>query len=362
MLKKILFIDRDGTIINEPEDEQIDSFEKLSFLPGVISELQKIIKVFDFELVLVTNQDGLGTSSFPEETFWPVQNFIIETLKNEGIEFSAIHIDRHYPKDNSPNRKPGTGMLTEYINGKYDLASSFVIGDRDSDVTLANNLGTQSIFIGPKNPASNFVAKSWSDIFNILRNHSRTTSVTRKTKETDITISLILDGTGENNIQTGLSFFDHMLEQIARHGYFDLDIKAEGDLHVDEHHTIEDVAIVLGMAFEKAIGNKIGLNRYGFSLPMDEAEAHVLIDFSGRPWLVWDVEFKREKIGDMPTEMFVHFFKSFSDAAKCNLNIKAKGQNEHHKIEAVFKAFARAIKAAINQNEYLVIPSSKGSL
>lgn len=369
-MKKVLFIDRDGTIISEPADEQIDSLEKLEFLPGAITALAKIAAKLDYELVMVTNQDGLGTSSFPEETFWPAQNKMLKTLKGEGIVFSEILIDKSFAKDNAPTRKPRTGLLTKYISGDYDLANSFVIGDRATDVELAKNLGAKAIFIGDieKLNGNDFgvlalAAREWNNIYTFLKLPSRKAGVERKTKETEITISVNLDGTGKSVISTGLAFFDHMLEQLARHGNIDLEIQAKGDLHIDEHHTIEDTAITLGEAFAKALGTKKGMERYGFCLPMDDCLAQVAIDFGGRNWIEWKSEFKREKIGEMPTEMFFHFFKSFSDSAKCNLNIKAEGTNEHHKIEAIFKAFAKAIKMAVKRdagnNE---LPTTKGVL
>ncbi len=368
-MKKILFIDRDGTLIKEPADFQIDSFEKLEFLPGVLTFLGKIAKELDFDLVMVTNQDGLETISFPEETFWPVQDFIIKTLEGEGILFSEICIDKTFENENAMTRKPNTGMLTKYIKGEYDLANSFVIGDRLTDVQLANNLNAKSIFISDKDNPLNFKLKAglkcrdWEEIYNFLKLPPRKIMHERKTKETVILIELNLDGKGISTIDTGVSFFDHMLEQIAKHGDIDLSIKAKGDLHIDEHHTIEDVGITFGEAFLMALRNKIGIERYGFCLPMDDCLAQVALDFGGRNWIVWEAEFKREKIGEMPTEMFFHFFKSFSDAAKCNLNIKAEGQNEHHKIEAIFKAFAKAIKMAIKQDlNNMSLPSTKGLL
>jgi imidazoleglycerol-phosphate dehydratase/histidinol-phosphatase len=367
-MKKILFIDRDGTLIREPKDFQIDSFEKLSFLPSVFTWLGKISSELDLELVMVTNQDGLGTVSFPEDTFWPVQNFIIKTLEEEGIKFSEICIDRTFEKDNAPTRKPNTGLLKKYMNGEYDLANSFVIGDRLTDVQLAKNLGAKAIFIKnndfdlPENTTA-FQCSNWEEIYHFLKLPERKIIQTRKTKETDITIELNLDGSGRSTISTGLPFFDHMLEQIAKHGNIDLNIDAKGDLHIDEHHTIEDVGLSLGDAFLKALGNKIGIERYGFCLPMDDCLAQVALDFGGRNWLVWEADFKREKIGEMPTEMFFHFFKSFSDTAKCNLNIKAEGQNEHHKIEAIFKAFAKTIKMAVKRDiNNMSLPSTKGVL
>ncbi len=366
-MKKVLFIDRDGTLIWEPPDTfQIDSFEKLKFLPGVFTYLGKIAKELDYELVMVTNQDGLGTDSFPENTFWPVQNFIVESLEKEGITFSEICIDKSFESENKSTRKPNTGLLTKYLGSDYDLKNSFVIGDRLTDVKLASNLGCKSIFIKNNDAATENIDKvveTWEEVYNFLKLPSRIAEYSRKTNETDIVIKLNLDGTGQAEINTGLNFFNHMLEQIARHGSVDLNIQAKGDLHIDEHHTIEDVGIALGETFSKAIGNKKGIERYGFCLPMDDCLAQVAIDFGGRNWIEWKAEFKREKVGDMPTEMFFHFFKSFSDSSKCNLNIKAEGENEHHKIESIFKAFAKAIKFAlkkdINNNE---LPSTKGLL
>ena len=354
-MKKALFIDRDGTIIREPADEQIDSFEKLEFVPGAISALRQIARKTNYELILVSNQDGLGTASFPENTFWPVHNFIIQTLRGEEIEFSAQHIDRSFPDDNKPTRKPGTAMLTAYMQGDYDLNNSFVIGDRETDRQLAQNLGTKALILSEQT--------DWAKIEQIVIGGLRTADIRRKTKETEINIKINLDGSGEAEINTGIGFFDHMLEQIARHGMIDLMINVSGDLNVDEHHTIEDTAIVLGQCLDKAFGDKRGIQRYGFCLPMDDCLCQTAIDLGGRPWLVWDAEFKREKIGDMPTEMFLHFFKSLSDNAKMNLNIKAEGQNEHHKIEGIFKSFARALRMAIARDtEHLQLPSSKGVL
>lgn len=377
-MKKILFIDRDGTLIKEPEDYQIDAFEKLVFYPYVFQYLAKIARELDFELVMVSNQDGLGTDSFPEDTFWPVQNFIIDSFEREGVVFSNIIIDKTFVSENKPTRKPGTALLSAYMDGSYDLANSFVIGDRITDVALAKNLGTKAIFmrqevgLGREELSENqkdledFIAKEtteWSEIYSFLRAGERKVSLERNTHETHISIEMDLDGTGTSRIHTGIDFFDHMLDQLSRHGLIDLDIEVTGDLAVDEHHTIEDTAIALGEAFHKALGNKLGVERYGFCLPMDDCEAHVSIDFGGRNWLVWETEFKREMIGKMPTEMFVHFFKSFSDGAKANLNIKATGQNEHHKIEAIFKAFAKAIKMAIKRDaDKLFLPSTKGVL
>lgn len=363
-MKNILFIDRDGTLVIEPPiDFQLDSLEKLEFYPGVFQSLAKIARELDFELVMVTNQDGLGTASFPEEDFWPTQNKIIQAFKNEGIVFSEILIDKSLPEEKSPNRKPGTGMLNKYIYGDYDLANSYVIGDRKTDMELAKNLGSKGIYLGEEKLADECLnTKSWEEIYQYLKQKPRVSQVNRKTKETDIRIALNLEGSGQSSISTGLGFFDHMLEQIAKHGNMDLNIEVKGDLNIDEHHTIEDVALSLGKAFAEALGSKKGIKRYGFLLPMDDCLAQVAIDFGGRPWLVWDTKFNREKIGEMPTEMFMHFFKSFSDAAQCNLNIKAEGDNEHHKIEAIFKAFAIAIKMAVSKTNNYSIPSTKGSL
>jgi len=362
-MKKVLFIDRDGTIIVEPEDEQIDSFEKLVFLPGAITCLSKIAKETDFELVMVTNQDGLGTTSFPEETFWPVQNKMLEILKGEGIIFKEIFIDRTFPAQNAPTRKPGTAMLVKYLAQGIDLDSSFVIGDRLTDIELAKNLGCRAIYFNEESGINTVLTTTdWNDIYAYLKTSQRIARVERKTSETDILVELNLDGSGKSTIDTGIGFFDHMLEQIARHGNLDLLIKVTGDLHIDEHHTVEDVAITLGNAILKALGSKKGIKRYSFLLPMDDCLAQVALDFGGRPWLVWNVEFQRERIGELPTEMFNHFFKSFSDSAKCNLNIKAEGQNEHHKIEAIFKAFAKAIKMAVEKTDNYNLPSTKGSL
>ncbi len=363
-MKKLLFIDRDGTLIIEPPvDFQVDSLDKLEFYPEVFQYLSRIVKELDYELIMVTNQDGLGTDSFPEDTFWPAQNKVIKAFENEGIKFSEILIDRSFAHENMPTRKPGTGLLTHYLKGNYDLANSYVIGDRKTDVELANNIGCKSIFIAAENhPESALTTTKWSDIYTFLSSQPRKAKVQRNTSETKISIELNLDGAGKSQISTGLGFFDHMLEQIAKHGNMDLNIHVDGDLHIDEHHTIEDVAISLGEAFLKALGTKKGIERYGFLLPMDDCLAQVAIDFGGRPWLVWEVDFKREKIGEMPTEMFMHFFKSFSDNAKCNLNIKAEGDNEHHKIEAIFKAFTKAIRMAVSKTGNFSIPSTKGVL
>lgn len=375
MLKKALFIDRDGTLIIEPPvDFQVDSLEKLEFIPGVIRNLYRISGNLDFEFVMVTNQDGLGTSSFPEDTFWPAQKKMLKTLEGEGVNFLDIIIDKTFPEENAPTRKPGTALLGKYLDGSYNLAASYVIGDRITDVQLAKNLGAKAIFFKGKEfkeSISNLGLEeicvlfpdSWDDIFKFLTIGERTATVSRKTAETDIFVKLELDGTGKSTVSTGLGFFDHMLDQIARHSGCNLEVNVKGDLHVDEHHTIEDTGIALGEAFYKALGSKRGIERYGFCLPMDDCLAQVAIDFGGRPWIVWETEFKREKIGEMPTEMFYHFFKSLSDAAKMNLNIKAEGTNEHHKIEGIFKSFARAVKMAIRYDlDNLVLPSTKGSL
>ena len=378
-MKKVLFIDRDGTLVIEPPiDYQLDSFEKLAFYPKVFQYLSKIVKELDFELVLVTNQDGLGTDSYPEDTFWPVHNFVMSTFEKEGIVFKEQIIDRTFSADNAPTRKPNTGLLTEYIKGEYDLTNSYVIGDRLTDVELAKNLKAKGIFINthPEVGAEEISVKkeelddvialetdSWETIYNFLKVSDRTGSIVRNTNETQIQIDVNLDGIGKSTIDTGIAFFDHMLDQLARHGQLDLNIQVKGDLEVDEHHTIEDTAIALGEVFAKTLGNKLGIERYGFCLPMDDCLAQVSIDFGGRNWLVWEAEFNREMIGKMPTEMFMHFFKSFTDGAKCNLNIKAEGTNEHHKIEAVFKAFAKAIKMAVKRDvEKMILPSTKGML
>lgn len=377
-MKKVLFIDRDGTLIKEPADEQIDSFEKLIFYPKVFTYLSKIANELDFEIVMITNQDGLGTDVYPENTFWPIHNFILQSFENEGVIFEEQFIDRTFAKDNAPTRKPNTGLLTKYFSEDYDLENSFVIGDRLTDVELAKNLGSKGIFINDntnlgtdeitvKREALNeFIAlesNDWEEIYKFLKAEGRTGSIERNTNETKIKIDLNLDGTGQSNIDTGIAFFDHMLDQIARHGQLDLNIRVDGDLEVDEHHTIEDTAIALGEVFATTLGNKLGIERYGFSLPMDDCFAQAAIDFGGRNWLVWEADFKREMIGKMPTEMFFHFFKSFTDGAKCNLNIKAEGTNEHHKIEAIFKAFAKAIKMAVKRDvEKMILPSTKGML
>lgn len=363
-MKKVLFIDRDGTLVIEPPtDQQLDSFEKLEFYPGVFRYLSQIATELDYELVMVTNQDGLGTASFPEKTFWPTHNLVLKSLANEDIRFAEVLIDRSFAADNLPTRKPGTGMLQRYLTPEYDLANSFVIGDRLTDVALAANLGAHSIYMGsePCTEATLHTA-SWKDIYLFLKGKGRSAKVRRKTSETDIAIDLDLDGSGKASINTGLGFFNHMLEQIARHGNLDLSIRVEGDLEVDEHHTIEDVGLAFGDAILQALGAKKGIGRYGFLLPMDDCLAQVAIDFGGRPWLVWEADFRREKIGDMPTEMFAHFFKSFSDQARCNLNIQATGTNEHHKIESIFKGFARALRMAVRYDGTSTIPSTKGSL
>lgn len=364
MKQRLLFIDRDGTLIEEPADEQIDSFDKLIFVEGAITNLAFIAKNLDFRFVMVSNQDGLGTDSFPEDTFWPVQNFIIQTLEGEGIVFDEILIDRHFPADNHPNRKPGVGMLTHYIdNPDYDLAGSFVIGDRETDRKLAENLGCRSLILTSSASDHAMTGMTWGKIAELLFAGERTAEVSRTTKETDIYIKVGLDGSGKCDISTGLGFFDHMLEQIGKHGSIDLTIHTRGDLEVDEHHTIEDTALALGECLLKALGDKRGIERYGYTLPMDDCLCQVALDFGGRPWLVWDAEFKREKIGEMPTEMFLHFFKSLSDAAKMNLNIRAEGENEHHKIEGIFKALARSLKMAVRRDIYHYdLPSTKGML
>jgi imidazoleglycerol-phosphate dehydratase/histidinol-phosphatase len=371
-MKKVLFIDRDGTLIIEPpEDFQVDSLEKLEYVPKVFQALVKISQELDYELVMVTNQDGLGTPSFPEDTFWPAQNKMVKGFENEGVTFSEIIIDSTFPEDNAPTRKPGTALLTHFIKGNYNLEESFVIGDRASDIELAKNLGSKGIQFASKETTIDpdlestriLTTENWMEIYAFLKAIPRSASIHRKTSETDIQIDLWLDGPPASNIHTGLGFFDHMLEQIARHGGFKLDIQVQGDLHIDEHHTIEDTGLALGTTFLDALGSKKGITRYAFVLPMDECEASVSLDFGGRPWLVWDADFKREKIGDVPTEMFFHFFKSFCDTAKCNMHIKSEGENEHHKIESIFKAFARCLKTAVErQSSNFDVPSSKGIL
>ena len=362
-MKKVLFIDRDGTLVIEPPiDYQLDSLDKLEFYPGVFQGLSKIVAELDYELVMVTNQDGLGTSSFPEDTFWPAHNKMLQAFKNEGIEFSEILIDRSFAEENAPTRKPNTGLLNKYIFGDYDLENSYVVGDRATDIELAKNLKSKSVFIGDSNEMATLSTTNWNEIYQFLKAIPRKVEINRKTKETDIKVELNLDGSGKGSFSTGIGFFDHMLEQISKHGNIDLNIDVKGDLEIDEHHTIEDVALTLGDAFLQALGSKKGIERYGFLLPMDECLAQVAIDFGGRAWLVWEANFEREMIGEMPTEMFMHFFKSFTDAAKCNLNIKAEGENEHHKIEAIFKAFAKAIKMAKMKTENYSIPSTKGIL
>lgn len=373
MKKKVLFIDRDGTLVIEPPvDYQLDSLEKLEFYPKVFRNLGFIRSKLDFEFVMVTNQDGLGTPSFPEETFWPAHNLILKTLEGEGVTFDDILIDRSFPEDNAPTRKPHVGMLTKYIgNPDYDLEDSFVIGDRSTDVELAKNLGCKAIYLQDSDDSLNdelkgycvLATKDWDKVAEFLFAGERKAEVHRVTKETDIYVSLDLDGKGRCDISTGLGFFDHMLEQIGKHSGMNLTVQVKGDLQVDEHHTIEDTAIALGDCLYQALGDKRGIERYGYALPMDDCFCQVCLDFGGRPWLVWDAEFKREKIGDMPTEMFLHFFKSLSDSAKMNLNIKAEGQNEHHKIEGIFKALARALKMAVKRDIYhFELPSSKGVL
>ncbi len=378
-MQKVLFLDRDGTINLEPDDYQVDALDKVAFYPEVFQYLGRIARELDFELVMVTNQDGLGTASFPEEDFRPAQNLIVNTLKGEGMHFKDIIVDRTFAHENKATRKPGTALLNKYLQGEYDLANSYVIGDRLTDMQLAKNLGSKGIWInnepglGKSELQQQQLAEleetielsttSWAGIYALLKLGNRRARVHRQTKETDILIELDLDGTGAANINTGLGFFDHMLEQIAPHSRSDLSIKVTGDLHIDEHHTIEDTALALGEAFRQAFGNKLGIERYGFHLPMDDVLAQVALDFGGRPWIVWDASFKREKIGDMPTEMFFHFFKSFSDAAQCNLNIKVEGDNEHHKIEAIFKALAKAILMAKRRDARSAqLPSTKGVL
>lgn len=379
-MKRILFIDRDGTLIREaPPSYQIDSFEKLVFYPGVFEYMGRIAREFDFELLMVTNQDGLGTRSFPEDTFWPVQHFVLNTLEGEGIVFKDVYIDKTFALEKAPTRKPGTGMLTKYIgNPGYDLSNSFVIGDRITDVQLAKNLGCKAIWLN-NDPSLGGAEISdsrvqladtialetpdWAAIYSFFKLGLRHVVHERNTSETRILIDLTVDGSGRSSVATGLGFFDHMLDQIARHGKMDLTVRVDGDLHIDEHHTIEDTGIALGEAFAKALADKRGMERYGFALPMDEADAKVLIDFGGRSWLVWNAEFRRERIGEMPTEMFFHFFKSFSDGARCNLNVECKGENEHHKIEAIFKAFAKAIRMAVKRDPLSNhLPSTKGVL
>ena len=376
-MKKILFLDRDGTLIKEPEDFQIDSFEKLRFFEGVFDNLKKICALEDYELVMITNQDGLGTASFPEESFWPIQNLIVNTFKDQGIHFREICIDRSFPQENKPTRKPKTGLLNHYLLGDFDMANSLVIGDRLTDMELALNLGCKGILIQynsiGEDELSNKTdairneidlnANSWSEIYEFLVHKNRIIKHQRNTKETKIAIELDIDGQGQSNIDTGLGFFDHMLDQLAKHGQCNLKIEVKGDLEVDEHHTIEDTGIALGEAFKKALGNKLGVERYGYCLPMDDCLAQFAIDFGGRSWIVWDAKFKREKVGDMPTEMFYHFFKSFADGALANINLKAEGENEHHKIESIFKAFAKSIKMAVRRDvNHLILPSTKGSL
>lgn len=376
-MKKVLFIDRDGTMTLEPSDYQVDSFEKLVFYPSIFQYLGKIARELDYELVLVTNQDGLGTDSFPEEAFWPYQNHLVKTFANEGIVFSEIFIDRTFPEEQAVTRKPGTGMLTAYLNNRnYDLSSSFVIGDRLTDMELAKNLGAQGIFIDNNadlgadevtdtnlEQTIALTTKSWEEIYLMLLLEKRAVRLERNTEETKISIELNLDGSGKSKIDTGIAFFDHMLDQLARHGGVDLNIKTIGDLEVDEHHTIEDTAIALGETFAQALGDKKGIERFGFTLPMDDSLTQVALDFGGRSWLVWEAKFKREMVGQMPTEMFYHFFKSFADGAKANLNIKSEGTNEHHKIESIFKAFAKAIKMAIKRDaDKMILPSTKGTL
>ncbi|MCB9081074.1 MAG: bifunctional histidinol-phosphatase/imidazoleglycerol-phosphate dehydratase HisB [Lewinellaceae bacterium] len=378
-MQKILFIDRDGTMVLEPDDYQVDALEKVEFYPQVFQYLSRIVTELDYTLVMVSNQDGLGTDSYPEETFWPAQRAILKAFANENIEFSEILIDRTFKHENAPTRKPNTGLLTHYLTGDYDLAGSFVIGDRLTDMELAKNLGSRGIWLrndpalgadelaGEAAALEDVIAlttQSWADIYTFLRGQARGARVYRKTHETEIQVRLNLDGSGQYKHQTGIGFFDHMLDQLAKHAHCDLAVDVSGDLHIDEHHTIEDTALALGEAFGRAVGDKRGMERYGFYLlPMDDCLAQVAIDFGGRPWLVWDAEFCREKIGQFPTEMIYHFFKSFSDTARCNLNIQARGENEHHKVEAIFKAFARAIRMAVRRDpDSQDLPSTKGTL
>ena len=355
--QRILFIDRDGTLVEEPHDEQVDALEKIRFTKGVMRHLSFLREKTDFRFVMVSNQDGLGTSSFPEDTFWPAHKFILQTLEDEGITFDEILIDEHFPEDNAPTRKPNTGLVAKYMdNAEYDLANSYVIGDRETDAQFARNIGCKALILGQD-------GMTWQKIAEIVFAGERKAEVRRTTKETDISVSLDLDGSGQCHIATGLGFFDHMLEQIGKHGSIDLNIEVKGDLHVDEHHTIEDTALALGECILNALGSKRGIERYGYSLPMDDCFCTVALDFGGRPWLVWDADFKREYVGDMPTEMFLHFFKSLSDAARMNLFIRAEGQNEHHKIEGIFKALARALKMAVRRDIYhYELPSTKGML
>jgi imidazoleglycerol-phosphate dehydratase/histidinol-phosphatase len=372
-MRRVLFIDRDGTLIEEPQNEQVDNFEEFRYLPGVFTQLGRIARLLPYDLVLVTNQDGLGTPAFPEETFWPVQNRMIETFDQEDIRFSAVHIDRSFPHENLPTRKPGTGMLQAYLAGGYDMAGSFVIGDRTTDIRLAANLGCKGIYIGPEDKWLSRVqpgdeencalkATTWKQIADYLIGRERSAEIRRSSRETDIKVKVNLYGEGKSTIFTGIGFYDHMLDQLARHSGCDLDITVSGDLHVDEHHTVEDTALVLGQAFRQAWGDLKGMNRYGFVLPMDDSEAAVSIDLGGRPYLKWQADFKREKVGELSTELFQHFFRSFSDGARCTLHIAATGENEHHKIEAIFKALARTLKQAVSVGAEGIVPSTKGHI
>lgn len=365
-MKRVIFLDRDGTIVLEPHDFQVDSLDKLVFYPKVIRNLYRIKKLGRYELVMVTNQDGLGTPSFPEKTFWPAHNMILKTLEGEGITFDEVLIDPSFPEDNSPNRKPGTGMLKKYMDGSYDLANSYVIGDRMSDAELAENLGAKAIIIGrPKEITANFAfaGDDWDEVAKFIFEEDRRATVIRNTKETRIYVDISLDGCGSAEISTGIGFFNHLLEQLAKHSGINLAVRVNGDLDVDEHHTIEDTALAIGEALRKALGKKWGIERYGFVLPMDDSLCSAAMDLGGRPWIVWEAEFEREMIGSMPTEMFFHFFKSLSDAAHINLNIKAEGDNEHHKIEGIFKAFARCLKAAVRRDmDSDALPTTKGVL
>jgi imidazoleglycerol-phosphate dehydratase/histidinol-phosphatase len=362
-MRKVLFIDRDGTILKEPEDEQVDSLEKLEFMPGVIGALSAIARETDFELVMVTNQDGLGTPAYPEENFLPPQNKMLGILAGEGVKFAEIFIDRSFESDNAPTRKPGTAMLTRYLAGGVDLASSFVIGDRLTDIELAKNLGCRAVYVSDRqNGEASLCTRDWQEIRRFLTGIPRRASVSRKTNETDISIEIDLDGTGKNIISTGIGFFDHMLEQVARHGGIDITLRASGDLHVDEHHLVEDTAIVLGQALDRALGKRRGMSRYGFALPMDDSAAEVLIDLGGRPWLEWNASFRSDRTGSLSTDMFQHFFRSLSDNAKCNIHVRATGDNDHHKAEAIFKAFARALGVAVARTGSPSLPSTKGTL
>ncbi len=372
-MKRALFIDRDGTLIQEPENEQVDNFEEFRYLPGVFTHLGKIARILPYELVIVSNQDGLGTAAYPESTFWPVQNRMIETFDQEDIHFEDILIDKSFEYENLPTRKPGIGMMQKYLAGDYDLANSFVIGDRTTDIRLAANLGCMGIYIGPEEKWNSratpedekhcaLKATTWKEIADYLFKKERAAEIRRVSKETDILVKVALYGTGKAIVSTGIGFFDHMIDQLARHSGCDLEVQVRGDLNVDEHHTVEDTAIVLGQAFRQAWGDLKGMNRYGFVLPMDDSQASVSIDLGGRPYLNWKVTFQREKVGELPTELFPHFFRSFSDGARCTLHIEATGENEHHKIEAIFKALARTLKQALAGDAEGTVPSTKGTI